>query len=154
MSIKFQLRSVGRLKERLYAKNIRVSKRDREDMNSTIALINNLISENDNTTRYMLETCVIWMLRQIMELKKDDNLTFDPEYFVKFVVKHVDDIMTNGKEVQLQDLKFDINNRILLQGGEMISDNYVNDELEPLILDIINFNRMHHDYRINANRRF
>lgn len=154
MSIKFQLRSVGRLKERLSAKNIRVSKRDREDMNSTIALINNLISENDNTTRYMLETCVIWMLRQIMELKKDDNLTFDPEYFVKFVVKHVDDIMTNGKEVQLQDLKFDINNRILLQGGEMISDNYVNDELEPLILDIINFNRMHHDYRINANRRF
>ena len=154
MSIKFQLRSVGRLKDRLSAKNIRVSKRDREDMNSTIALINNLISENDNTTRYMLETCVIWMLRQIMELKKDDNLTFDPEYFVKFVVKHVDDIMTNGKEVQLQDLKFDINNRILLQGGEMISDNYVNDELEPLILDIINFNRMHHDYRINANRRF
>lgn len=154
MSIKFQLRSVARLKERLSAKNIRVSKRDREDMNSTIALINNLISENDNTTRYMLETCVIWMLRQIMELKKDDNLTFDPEYFVKFVVKHVDDIMTNGKEVQLQDLKFDINNRILLQGGEMISDDYVNDELEPLILDIINFNRMHHDYRINANRRF
>ena len=154
MSIKFQLRSVGRLKDRLSAKNIRVSKRDREDMNSTIALINNLISENDNTTRYMLETCVIWMLRQIMELKKDDNLTFDPEYFVKFVVKHVDDIMTNGKEVQLQDLKFDINNRILLQGGEMISDDYVNDELEPLILDIINFNRMHHDYRINANRRF
>ena len=123
-------------------------------MNSTIALINNLISENDNTTRYMLETCVIWMLRQIMELKKDDNLTFDPEYFVKFVVKHVDDIIANGKEVQLQDLKFDINNRIFLQGGEMISDNYVNDELEPLILDIINFNRMHHDYRINANRRF
>lgn len=154
MSIKFQLRSVGRLKERLSAKNIRVSKRDREDMNSTIALINNLISENDNTTRYMLETCVIWMLRQIMELKKDDNLTFDPEYFVKFVVKHVDDIISNGKEVQLQDLKFDINNRIFLQGGEMISDNYVNDELEPLILDIINFNRMHHDYRINANRRF
>lgn len=154
MSIKFQLRSVGRLKERLSAKNIRVSKRDREDMNSTIALINNLISENDNTTRYMLETCVIWMLRQIMELKKDDNLTFDPEYFVKFVVKHVDDIIANGKEVQLQDLKFDINNRIFLQGGEMISDNYVNDELEPLILDIINFNRMHHDYRINANRRF
>ena len=154
MSIKFQLRSVGRLKERLSAKNIRVSKRDREDMNSTIALINNLISENDNTTRYMLETCVIWMLRQIMELKKDDNLTFDPEYFVKFVVKHVDDIMANGKEVQLQDLKFDINNRIFLQGGEMISDDYVNDELEPLILDIINFNRMHHDYRINANRRF
>jgi hypothetical protein len=154
MSIKFQLRSVGRLKERLSAKNIRVSKRDREDMNSTIALINNLISENDNTTRYMLETCVIWMLRQIMELKKDDNLTFDPEYFVKFVVKHVDDIISNGKEVQLQDLKFDINNRIFLQGGEMISDDYVNDELEPLILDIINFNRMHHDYRINANRRF
>ena len=154
MSIKFQLRSVSRLKERLSAKNIRVSKRDREDMNSTIALINNLISENDNTTRYMLETCVIWMLRQIMELKKDDNLTFDPEYFVKFVVKHVDDIMTNGKEVQLQDLKFDINNRILLQGGEMIGDGYVNNELEPLILDIINFNRMHHDYRINANRRF
>ena len=154
MSIKFQLRSVGRLKERLSAKNIRVSKRDREDMNSTIALIDNLISENDNTTRYMLETCVIWMLRQIMELKKDDNLTFDPEYFVKFVVKHVDDIIANGKEVQLQDLKFDINNRIFLQGGEMISDNYVNDELEPLILDIINFNRMHHDYRINANRRF
>lgn len=154
MSIKFQLRSVGRLKERLSAKNIRVSKRDREDMNSTIALINNLISENDNTTRYMLETCVIWMLRQIMELKKDDNLTFDPEYFVKFVVKHVDDIIANGKEVQLQDLKFDINNRIFLQGGEMISDDYVNDELEPLILDIINFNRMHHDYRINANRRF
>lgn len=154
MSIKFQLRSVGRLKERLSAKNIRVSKRDREDMNSTIALINNLISENDNTTRYMLETCVIWMLRQIMELKKDDNLPFDPEYFIKFVVKHVDDIITNGKEVQLQDLKFDINNRILLQGGNMIDDIYVNDELEPLILDIINFNRMHHDYRINANRRF
>lgn len=154
MSIKFQLRSVGRLKERLSAKNIRVSKRDREDMNSTIALINNLISENDNTTRYMLETCVIWMLRQIMELKKDDNLPFDPEYFIKFVVKHVDDIITNGKEVQLQDLKFDINNRIFLQGGNMIDDIYVNDELEPLILDIINFNRMHHDYRINANRRF
>ena len=154
MSIKFQLRSVGRLKERLSAKNIRVSKRDREDMNSTIALINNLISENDNTTRYMLETCVIWMLRQIMELKKDDNLPFDPEYFIKFVVKHVDDIITNGKEVQLQDLKFDINNRIFLQGGNMIDDIYVNNELEPLILDIINFNRMHHDYRINANRRF
>lgn len=154
MSIKFQLRSVGRLKERLSAKNIRVSKRDREDMNSTIALINNLISENENTTRYMLETCVIWMLRQIMELKKDDNLPFDPEYFIKFVVKHVDDIITNGKEVQLQDLKFDINNRIFLQGGNMIDDIYVNDELEPLILDIINFNRMHHDYRINANRRF
>ena len=154
MSIRFQLRSVGRLKERLSAKNIRVSKRDREDMNSTIALINNLISERESTTKYMLETCVIWMLRQVMELKKDDNLPFDPEYFVKFVVRHVDEIMTNGKEVQLQDLKFDINNRIFLQGGEMIDDSYINSDLEPLILDIINYNRMHHDYRINANRRF
>lgn len=154
MSIKFQLRSVGRLKERLSAKNIRVSKRDREDMNSTIALINDLISERENTTKYMLETCVIWMLRQVMELKKDDNIPFDPEYFINFIVKHVDEIVTKGKEVQLQDLKFDINNRIIMQGGNAIGDDYVNSDLEPLILDIINYNRMSHDYRINANRRF
>ena len=152
MSIKFQLRSVGRLKERLSAKNIRVSKRDREDMNSTIALINNLISERADTTKYMLETCVIWMLRQVMELKKNDDIPFDTEYFIKFIVKHVDEIVTKGRQIQLQDLKFDINNRIITQGGNALSDEYVKNELEPLILDIINYNRMHHDYRFNANR--
>ena len=123
-------------------------------MNSAIALINDLISERENTTKYMLETCVIWMLRQVMELKKDDDIPFDPEYFISFIVKHVDEILAKGKEVQLQDLKFDINNRIIMQGGGAIGDDYVNSDLEPLILDIINYNRMSHDYRINANRRF
>jgi len=154
-SIREQLRSLDSLKYKLSKNNIRVSKQDREDMNNIILLVNELLTERVDGKHKMLEVAIIYTMRQVFELKKDLVDTIDSDFIVTFVARHMDAVLTSNKEWQLGLFYREICGALLDKGStlrELPSKEYIKTNLEPLIYDIINYNRCFHDNRIDENR--
>lgn len=154
-SIKQQLRSLDSLKYRFSKDNIRISKQDRADMNNIISLINDLLMERVDGKHQMLEVAIIYTMRQVFNLKKDLVEDIDSRFIVDFVARHMDSVLTSTKEWQLGLFYREICGALLDKGStlrELPSDEYIKTNLEPLIYDIINYNRCFHDNRIDENR--
>jgi len=154
-SIKQQLRSLDSLKYRFSKDNIRISKQDRADMNNIISLINDLLMERVDGKHQMLEVAIIYTMRQVFNLKKDLVEDIDSRFIVDFVARHMDSVLTSTKEWQLGLFYREICGALLDKGStlrELPSNEYIKTNLEPLIYDIINYNRCFHDNRIDENR--
>jgi len=156
-SIRQQLRSLDSLKYKLSKSSIRVTKQDREDMNNIISLVNDLLTERVDGKHQMLEVAIIYTMRQIFSLKKDLVEDITSDFIVEFVARHMDVVLTSNKEWQLGLFYREICGALLDKGStlrELPTQDYVKTNLEPLIYDIINYNRMFHDNRIDENRRW
>jgi hypothetical protein len=154
-SIKQQLKSLDSLKYKLSKNNIRVTKNDREDMNNIISLVNDLLTERVDGKHKMLEVAIIYTMRQVFNLKKDLVEEIDSDFIVKFVARHMDSVLTSTKEWQLGLFYREICGALLDKGStlrELPTHEYIKTNLEPLIYDIINYNRAFHDNRIDENR--
>ena len=154
-SIKQQLRSLERLKYKLGKTNTRITKQDREDLNDCITLLNDLLEERVDGKHKMLEVSIIYAMRQVFHLKKDLVDTIDSDFIVTFVARHMDAVLTSQTERQLELFYKEICGALLDKGStlrELPKPDYVKTNLEPLIYDIINYNRAFHDNRIDENR--
>ena len=154
-SIKQQLRSLERLKYKLGKTNTRITKQDREDLNDCITLLNDLLEERVDGKHKMLEVSIIYAMRQVFHLKKDLVDTIDSDFIVTFVARHMDSVLTSHTERQLELFYKEICGALLDKGSTLIElpkPDYVKTNLEPLIYDIINYNRAFHDNRIDENR--
>ena len=154
-SIKQQLRSLERLKYKLGKTNTRITKQDREDLNDCITLLNDLLEERVDGKHKMLEVSIIYAMRQVFHLKKDLVDTIDSDFIVTFVARHMDDVLTSHTERQLELFYKEICGALLDKGStfrDLPKPDYVKTNLEPLIYDIINYNRAFHDNRIDENR--
>lgn len=143
--------SIEQLKYLMTKDTIRVNDTVIDHFNNLLKILNYMMNQDDKPESSMLETNVMWSIRQICELYSANN-DLTPEFIQKFVVPKVDMMLKTNKDYQRDQLA----NSIVMQRLQKIRDprvllieDKIKEELDVLVKDLINYNRMYHDNRIS-----
>lgn len=152
-TIATNIRSANRFKNRVASGKIKLSKDDRALFNELLLLLNFYIDTDERTTEHLLETMVIWSMRQLFALQAEEDTEID-EFFIKnFIAKKVDSILNSNPKEQIKRLSDEVSMHRFTQSGEL-EDLHLDltNTFHTLAKDIINYKRNENDYRVAGSR--
>lgn len=145
--------SINELSRLMQYKSIKVNDTVIMHFNNLLKLLQFMINQDDKPESGMLEVMVMWAMRQITNNYTGQALT--PEFLEQMVIDKVDFILRTSKDYQRDTLA----NTIVLNQLErtmdvrvLESEIKIQNELDITVKELINYNRMHHEHRINQLR--
>lgn len=154
MTIKQGLDSVEEVKRLMSYDSIRITNRDRENVNNVLLTLNHFLDSKDDPVRELLETLILAYMKDIAGRYDEDN-ALTPEFIKRFIAAKLDFIFAVGKEHYLDALTKQISmNGFVRTNNPKVFDAepMIKKEISTLVLDMIQYNRNNYDHRTNSDR--